>query len=75
MYAPAIGDDIPDIVAVMNRAYRGNTGSGWSTEKAYLEGDRTTEAFLRDDLYESPRLYLLKRRDEPNKCICWLRVA
>jgi ribosomal protein S18 acetylase RimI-like enzyme len=60
MYAPVTDDDIPDIVALMNRAYRGNTGSGWSTEEAYLDGERTTEALLRDDLVRKPAASLLK---------------
>lgn len=41
-------------------AYRDNTGSGWSTEEAYLVGDRTTDALLRDDLAKKPSASLLK---------------
>lgn len=61
MFVPATDDDVPDIVALMNRAYRG-TGSaaGWSTEASYLAGDRTTVANLRADLRAKPGASLLK---------------
>ncbi|MCY1172435.1 Acetyltransferase (GNAT) family protein [compost metagenome] len=49
----------------MNRAYRGaDNSSGWSTEEAYLAGDRTTEALLRADIEAKPSASLLKWRDE-----------
>jgi ribosomal protein S18 acetylase RimI-like enzyme len=60
MYTPATDADIPALVALINRAYRGNTGSGWSTEEAYLVGVRTTDALLRDDLAKKPSASLLK---------------
>ena len=63
MFSPASDEDIPQIVALTNRAYRGNTGSGWSTEKAYLDGERTTEALLRGDLARKPSASLLKWQD------------
>lgn len=44
MFAPVTDADVPRVVALMNRAYRGSGPSaGWSTEAAYLSGDRTTE--------------------------------
>ncbi len=60
MYSPVTECDIPQIVTLMNRAYRGNTRSGWSTTEAYLEGDRTTEQLLRADLARKPCAFLLK---------------
>jgi ribosomal protein S18 acetylase RimI-like enzyme len=60
MYEPATDADVPALVALINRAYRGNIGSGWSTEEAYLVGDRTTDALLRDDLAKKPAASLLK---------------
>ncbi|WP_428488217.1 hypothetical protein [Rhodopila sp.] len=40
MFIPVEDDDIPTIVALMNRAYRGTGPSlGWSTEASYLSGD------------------------------------
>lgn len=67
MYAPVVDNDIPEIVRLMNRAYRGNTGSGWSTHEPYLAGDRTTEALLRADLVKSPAAVLLKWLDPQDK--------
>jgi hypothetical protein len=60
MYELATDADVPALVALINRAYRGNIGSGWSTEEAYLVGDRTTDALLRDDLAKKPAASLLK---------------
>jgi ribosomal protein S18 acetylase RimI-like enzyme len=57
-------DDIPAVVALINRAYRGSSASsGWTTEAAYLSGDRTTEDLLRADLDAKPRACLLKWED------------
>jgi ribosomal protein S18 acetylase RimI-like enzyme len=67
VYLPAADDDIPEIVRLTNRAYRGSGGSsGWSHEEAYLAGDRTTEARLRADILANPSAVLLKWVDEPN---------
>ena len=56
--------DVPDIVALMNRAYRGGGKStGWSTEAEYITSDRTTETLLRADLAASPEASLLTWRD------------
>jgi ribosomal protein S18 acetylase RimI-like enzyme len=61
MYQPIVGGDIPLIVALMNRAYRGaEKSSGWSTEQAYIAGDRTTETLLRDEIKKKPSAFLLK---------------
>ncbi len=65
MYRPIADSDIPAIVGLMNRAYRGaDNSSGWSTEQAYLAGDRTTEALLRADIKAKPSASLLKWQDE-----------
>ena len=58
MFAPVTDEDVPRVVALMNRAYR-NTGtsSGWSTEESYLSGDRTTEDLLRADTALRPEAY------------------
>ena len=43
--------DVPAIVALMNLAYRsGGSDAGWTTEADYLQGDRTTEVMLRQDI-------------------------
>ena len=47
--------DIPDIARLMNRAYRPPEGqTGWSTENAYIDGDRTSETLLRAESAASP---------------------
>jgi ribosomal protein S18 acetylase RimI-like enzyme len=53
--------DIPEVVSLMNLAYRGSDkdSEGWSTREKYLTGDRTTEKRLRDDLSSNPRASLL----------------
>ena len=61
MFQPATDADLAAIAALMNRAYRGaGSTAGWSTETAYLAGDRTTEALLREDVVASPAASLLK---------------
>jgi ribosomal protein S18 acetylase RimI-like enzyme len=63
MFLPAAHDDVPAIVTLMNRAYRGTGAAGWSTQEAYLNGDRITEDVLRADLLANPRASLLKWED------------
>ncbi len=64
MYIPIRDDEIPAIVALINRAYRGSSPSNWSTETQYLAGDRTTEDALRADLAAKPAASLLKWVDD-----------
>ena len=67
MYVPTTDDDVPDIVSLMNRAYRGSGSSvGWSTEAAYLSGDRITSDLLRADLRAKPEAVLLKWIEPPS---------
>jgi len=48
--------DVPDVVSLMNRAYRGTgTAAAWNSEAAYISGDRTTEALLRSDIAAKPQ--------------------
>ena len=47
----------------MNQAYRGS--SGWSTEQAFLSGDRTTAELLRADILAKPSASLLGWADAP----------
>jgi hypothetical protein len=61
MFAPVTDDNVPRIVAPINRAYRGSgAASGSSTEASYLSGERTTEDLLRADLVANPDASLLK---------------
>jgi DNA-binding MarR family transcriptional regulator len=56
--------DIPAIVEMMNLAYRGeNTTSSWTTEAAYITGDRTSEALLLEEWRAKPTASLLTWRD------------
>jgi ribosomal protein S18 acetylase RimI-like enzyme len=64
MLVPIRDDDVPRIVALMNRAYRGvGPAAGWNTEAAYIAGDRTTEALLRAEIAGKPAASLLKCED------------
>lgn len=52
---PAIDADVPDIVALMNRSYRGAGGdAGWTSEVGYIDGERTSEALLREEMAAKP---------------------
>ena len=64
MFLPATDADVPRIVDLMNRAYRGS--DGWSAEQAYIAGNRTTEAFLREDIAANPAATLLKWVETPD---------
>jgi GNAT superfamily N-acetyltransferase len=64
MFAPIADDDVPRLVALINRAYRGSgVSSGWNTEAGYLSGDRATENLLRAELVAKPDASLLKWED------------
>ena len=76
MYLPITDDDVPEVVALMNRAYRGAGGTrAWSAETDVLGGDRTTIEVLRADLAARPAASLLKwvaeRTDSFIGCV-WL---
>src|SRR5271169_4863427 len=60
MFYQITDDDVPGIVTLMNRAYRGAGAAGWSTQESYLSGDRITEEVLRADLATKPHASLLK---------------
>ena len=49
-------EEIPVVVRLMNEAYRGQGEvASWSTEEAFIEGDRTSEAALRSEIAEKPQ--------------------
>jgi ribosomal protein S18 acetylase RimI-like enzyme len=60
MFVPINDKDLPRIVTLMNRAYRGMGTASWSTQESYLSGDRITEDVLRADLLAKPCASLLK---------------
>lgn len=68
MFVPIADDDVPGIISLINRAYRGSGSSaGWSTEAPYLAGDRITPDLLRADLLAKPDAMLLKWVEPPSE--------
>jgi ribosomal protein S18 acetylase RimI-like enzyme len=52
--------DIPAVVALMNLAFRAvGASAGWNSEASYIDGDRTTEPLLRQELRDHPDAQLL----------------
>jgi ribosomal protein S18 acetylase RimI-like enzyme len=73
---PAGEDDLADIAALVNRAYRGT--EGWTHEAEYLGGQRTDPDTLRADLAVQPGAVLLTLRDRadgPLLGVVWLEPA
>lgn len=61
MFEPIADDDVPTVVSLMNRAYRGSGASaGWTTEATIISGDRTSEDLIRADLGAKPNASFLK---------------
>jgi len=70
MFVAVTDEDLPTIVALMNRAYRGSgAAAGWNSEAGVIPGDRTTEALLRADLIAKPKASLLKWIDMPGGAV------
>jgi DNA-binding MarR family transcriptional regulator/ribosomal protein S18 acetylase RimI-like enzyme len=69
---PAADVDLREVAALMNAAYRGQ--DGWTNETAYIQGDRASEAMLRDDVAAHPQARLLLGRslDGALQCCVWL---
>ena len=76
MFARVRDDELPAVVALINRAYRGaGVATHWTTEVGYITGDRTTKALLRAELDAKPRACLLKWQDAqggPMRGCVWL---
>lgn len=53
--------DLPVIVELMNRSYRG--GEGWAAETGYIKGDRVSLTDLQAELAENPNLQMLVWRE------------
>ncbi|KAI9336405.1 GCN5-like N-acetyltransferase [Zopfochytrium polystomum] len=52
----ATAADAEAVVALVNGAYRGDSGrAGWTTESDYLDGPRLDVATVHDDLLDDPR--------------------
>jgi ribosomal protein S18 acetylase RimI-like enzyme len=57
---PASAADIPNVVSLLNRAYRGNSDEGgWTTEAGLISGDRISQSTLRAEIAEKPHATLL----------------
>ena len=54
--------DLPEVVELINLAYRGSVG--WAVETQYIEGQRIDLAGVREDLAANPQALLLVWRDE-----------
>ena len=55
--------DLPEIVALMNFAFRGRGATAsWNTEAPYIEGERTNLALLQSEIAAAPDARLLVHR-------------
>jgi DNA-binding MarR family transcriptional regulator/ribosomal protein S18 acetylase RimI-like enzyme len=71
---PAADTDVAAIVTLMNRAYRSTgTEAGWNSEAGYMEGDRTNEALLREEIAAQldATLLIWRTADDVRGCV-WL---
>lgn len=71
---PVTGDELADVVALLNHAYRsGGEEAGWTTEAGLLDGDRISEQTLRQELADKPHASLLVWKIDAaiNGCV-WL---
>jgi predicted N-acetyltransferase YhbS len=57
----ATAADLPEIVTLMNRAYRGQ--DGWAVEQGYILGDRISLPDLQAELAAKPQMLLLVWRE------------
>jgi ribosomal protein S18 acetylase RimI-like enzyme len=75
----ASDDDLPEVAALVNAAYRGDGATeGWTTEAAYIAGQRTDVGALRRDLSAQPAALLLVWREAaagPIVACVWLEPA
>ena len=60
--ARAADTDLAEVVALMNRAYRGSVG--WASEGGYLTGHRIRLDDLREELAAKPQMQLLVWRED-----------
>jgi ribosomal protein S18 acetylase RimI-like enzyme len=74
MITPATRSDIPDLVQLINSAYRGESSKqGWTTE-AHLIGGLRTDAEELGKIMEKPDSVLLKCTDETGTLIGCVRL-
>ena len=64
-FRPAVAADIPAIVALVESAYRGDSGRrGWTTESDLLDGQRTDAAGVAALLHSPDSQVLLAERED-----------
>jgi len=62
---PAIEADYPEIIGLVNLAFRATGPSAsWNVEAGIIEGQRIDDSLLREDLAKNPPAHLLIQRDE-----------
>ena len=68
--------DLSALAQLMNIAYRGNGAvRSWNTEAQYLEGDRTSETALKEEITSKPEAFLLIAEEDgqlPIRGSVWL---
>jgi ribosomal protein S18 acetylase RimI-like enzyme len=58
----------------MNAAYRGTGPTSWNSEAEFIDGDRTGEAALREEIAQNPEAFLLVVREKSSLRGCvWLK--
>ncbi len=64
VFRPALAADVPAIVALVESAYRGDSGRlGWTTESDLLDGRRTNVEGVAELLVQADSVVLLAERD------------
>jgi len=62
----AVEAEYPEIIDLVNRAFRGTGPSAsWNIEH-FIEGQRLNDSLLREDLAAKPEAHLLTYRDDPD---------
>lgn len=79
MLRPVTQEELPGIVAMVNRAYReSGPAASWTTEAEFLEGERVSLEALREDLAGNPDALLLAFREDASGPLLgsvWLEPA
>ena len=74
---PTRETDLPEVVDLMNMAFRGlGPNAGWNSEGEFIDGDRTNLAALKKDIEENPDAFLLVVRENdqaPLQGCVWLK--
>jgi GNAT superfamily N-acetyltransferase len=68
--------DVPEVVVLINRAFRGRGADmSWSTEERYIEGTRTNEEMLREEMaaHADARMLLWRKPDTTLLGCVWMQ--